>query len=194
MPTADQWQDALLKLLPPGAAFPRDPTGPMGRVLGAVADSLARCEARALDLVQVEADPRSTVEMLPDWEAALGLPDPCAGPSPTIELRRAQVVARYIGQGGQTAAYFISVAAALGYPITITPRRPSQFGKKFGTPFGGTAWAFTWQINAPTLTIRRFKFGAGAFGEPFTSVGNTVLICELQRLAPAHTIPLFKFG
>jgi hypothetical protein len=95
------------------------------------------------------------------------------------------VVARLTASGGQSIAYFKAVALALGYDITITQYSPSHFGRPFGLPFGGTAWAFAWQVNAPMFTINRLEFG-GSFGTPFASWGNNVLQCELLRIAPAH--------
>ena len=108
--------------------------------------------------------------------------------------RRAQVVARLVALGGQSVPYFIAVALALLYPITITEFEPSRFGRRFGSRFGGDAWAHTWQVNAPTFTITRFRFGTSAFGEPFAVWDNTVLLCEMKRLAPAHTVLLFNFN
>lgn len=138
--------------------------------------------------------PASTVEQLPEWESALGLPDPCAGPSPTIQARQQQVVARFIAGGGQSVPFFESYAATLGYDITITEFAPSRFGNAFGRPFGGEPWAHAWQVNAPSFTIERFKFGTDGFGEPSTNWGNTVLQCELNRLKPAHTILIFSYS
>jgi uncharacterized protein YmfQ (DUF2313 family) len=131
--------------------------------------------------------------MLPEWEATLGLPDPCAGEAPTIALRQAQVAARFIAGGGQSIAFFVGFAKTLGYDITITQFAPSRFGRPFGSPFGGVAWAFAWQVNAPQFTVATFNFGTGNFGDPFASWGNTVLQCELQRLSPAHTIITFNY-
>src|SRR5260363_17238 len=66
----------------------------------------------------------STVELLPEWEATLGLPDPCTGPLSTVQARRAQAVARFANTGGQSAAHFIRMAAQLGYAISITCYAP----------------------------------------------------------------------
>lgn len=179
-------------LLPTGPIWPREPDAAQTQTLLALVKGYTRNAARANNLL-IDAFPVAPVELLPDWEATLGLPDPCAGTAPTIQVRQQQVNARFIAAGGQSVAYFVQVAAALGYTITITQFAPSRFGRPFGLAFGGVAWAHAWQINAPTFTIERFSFGHDAFGEPFSSWDNNVLQCELQRLAPAQTALIFSY-
>lgn len=190
--SADDFTALLLAQMPTGAAWPRDLDAVMPQVMAAMAPTYARLAARDLNLL-TDAFPVAPVELLPEWEATLGLPDPCAGVSPTIQQRQQQVNARFIAGGGQSVPYFINVAAALGYPITITEFAPSRFGTGFGQPFGGPAWAFVWQINAPTFVIEPFLFGRDGFGEPFTRWGSTVLQCEMQRLAPAETTIIYDY-
>jgi uncharacterized protein YmfQ (DUF2313 family) len=191
--SANDFTRALQAKLPRGRVWPRDEDSEQTGTLKGLAPSCARFNARANDLL-VDAFPASTLELLPEWEKTLGLPDPCVGPSPTIEQRRAQVVARFIADGGQSVAYFISVAAALGYTIAITQFAPFRFGSRFGQPLCGDVWANVWQVNAPNFTIEFFQFGVSGFGEPFAFWGNSVLQCELQRLSPAHTKLLFSYS
>jgi uncharacterized protein YmfQ (DUF2313 family) len=178
--------------LPTGPIWPRDRDTVQWQILLALAPSFTRMFNRGGNLL-LDAFPVAPVELLPEWVATLGLPDPCVGVSPTLQVRQQQVAARFIAGGGQSIAYFTQVAAALGYAITITQFAPSRFGQPFGLPFGGPAWAHAWQVNAPTFTIEYFKFGHGAFGDPFSSWNNNVLQCELQRLAPAQTVLIFSF-
>ena len=189
---AADYLSALQALLPRGRVWPRDPDATQTKVLSGFVPCIAQLNARA-NFLLIDAFPPSTFELLPEWESTLGLPDPCAGEAPTTQQRVSQVVARLIATGGQSIPYFTAIAAALGYAITITQFVPSRFGKKFGTSFGDVAWAFAWQVNAPTFTIASLQFG-GAFGIPFASWGNNVLQCELQRLAPAHTTVLFSYS
>ena len=190
---ADDYLALFQDLLPHGPVWPREPDAVMSRTLASLMPVWARLAARDANLL-IDAFPSTTVELLPEWEASLGLPDPCAGTSPTIQARQQQVVARFTADGGQSIPYFVQFAAALGYPITITEFAPSRFGRPFGLPFGGLAWAHTWQVNAPTFTVEQFAFGRDAFGEPYASWGNTVLQCELQRLKPAHTVLIFSYS
>ena len=133
------------------------------------------------------------MELLPEWESTLGLPDPCAGQQPTVLARRAQVVARLTGIGGQSVAYYVAQASSLGYSITVQQFAPSRFGRPFGSPFGNVDWAYAWQVTVAQYTVNQFRFGTDAFGEPFASWGSTVLQCELLASKPAHTILNFQY-
>jgi uncharacterized protein YmfQ (DUF2313 family) len=183
---------ALQALLPRGRVWPRDSEATQTAILSTLTPAFARLNERANNLL-VDSFPGSTYELLPEWESTLGLPDPCAGPAPTTEQRAAQVVSRLTATGGQSIAYYTAVANALGYPITVTQFAPAQFGMAFGMPFGGDDWAFAWQVNAPTFSINYLSF-AGSFGTPFATWGNNVLQCELQRIAPAHTVLNFSYS
>jgi uncharacterized protein YmfQ (DUF2313 family) len=189
----DDLASRLIGMLPRGKVWPRDFDTIMTATMRGCAPTWQRICQRVSDLI-VDAFPATTVELLPEWEATLGLPDPCAGVAPTILQRQQQVLARFIATGGQSAAYFIALAAALGYDITITEYIPAQFGMRFGNRFLGDGWAYTWQINAPLYGPRGFIFGANRFGDPFSTYGNEVLECEMNRVKPAHTILLFKYS
>jgi uncharacterized protein YmfQ (DUF2313 family) len=184
---------ALAALAPRGRAWPREPDSVFSKTLRALAPTYTRSGGRAGTLL-VDAFPVAPVELLPEWEATLGLPDPCTGPLPTIQQRQEQVAARFAAGGGQSIAFYVKYAASLGYPITITQFTPSYFGTGFGQTFHGEEWSHTWQVNAPTFSLQRFEFGRNALGEPFQYWANTVLQCELQRLAPAHTFLIFSYS
>lgn len=182
----------LLDLLPTGAIWPRDPDSVQVQSLAPLVKTYTRNGGRAADLL-TDARPVAPVELLPEWQRSLGLPDPCAGVSPSLETEQQQVAARFVASGGQSIAYYVGVAAALGYPISITMFRPFGAGMAVGQPLYGTDWAHAWQVNAPTFNVASFSAGHSAAGDPLASWGNTVLQCELQRLAPAHTVLLFNY-
>ena len=180
-------------MLPTGPVWPRDADTTQTQAFAALVQGYTINAARAVNLLS-DAFPVAPVELLPEWENTLGLPDPCAGPSPTLQQRQQQVNARFIGSGGQSVDYFVTVAAALGYTITITQFSPFRVGQPVGQPLYGEAWAWAWQINAPTFSIHYFEVGRDTVGEPLASWDNTVLQCEMQRLAPAHTKLLFSYS
>ena len=194
------YQAEMLGHLPEGPIWPRDPSSVLARLFGALAVTAERVDDAAVALLQ-ESPAGNLVALLPEWEATLGLPDPCNGPEPTIALRQRSVRAQIAAQGGQSIAYFIGVAAALGYAITVTEFEASRFGRPFGPVsatmgrrFGGTDWAYTWQVNVAALTVEVFTFGAGRFGDPFRSWGSRVLECVLGRIKPAHTTLVFAYS
>jgi uncharacterized protein YmfQ (DUF2313 family) len=182
------------RLLPTGPIWPRDPESVLAQTILPLVKGYTRNAASALGLL-ADALPVTPVMLLPEWQQTLGLPDPCAGPAATLEISQQQVNARFIASGGQSAAYYIGVAAALGYPITITQFAPFRAGQgRAGQPLYGKDWAFAWQVNAPTFAPEYFRAGSGTAGQPLVVWGNTVLQCELQRLAPAQTILLFNYS
>lgn len=192
--TADQYLIALQALLPRGAAWPRDASAVLTRTLRALAEEFARIDERAGDLIE-ESDPRTTLELLPDWERVAGLPDACYGELSTIQERRAALAAKLTRLGGQSRAYFIDLAHQLGYEVTIDEFRPFRAGiGRAGDPVYGQAWLFAWRVNAPETTIRYFRAGQSVAGERLRTWGNTLLECAISRVKPAHTHVIFAYA
>ncbi len=182
----------LLALLPPGAAWPRDPGTVRHGQLSAIARSLATVHARADQLLE-EADPRSAAELLIDWERVAGLPDPCTGPAETTAERRDRVVARLTARGGQSRVYFIGVAAALGYAVTIEEFPTACCEDPSDVGLNPWPWPRTWMVHAPAETVRELP-ADGASDEPLRTWGNQALECALHRHQPAHTNLLIAYG
>lgn len=193
--TAEQYKELLKALLPPGEAFPRDVSTNMDDLLAALAEEWARIEARGENLI-VESLPATANEMLSDWERVAGLPDKCAGTlETTMQGRRNALVSKLTSTGGQSRDYFIAVAKALGYEITISEFRPFRAGfSQAGDPLTNGDWVYTWRVNAPETTIIEFKAGLSAAGEALRTWGNDTLECKINQLKPAHTIVLFGYG
>ena len=173
-----------------------DPTNP------AVAAELA-AEGNALDLAMgyadqllLEMDPRTASATLGDWERVYGLPESCiclAGVTQSITERRAALVAKEAMQGGQNSAFYITLAANLGYAITITEWRP--YTTEMDTEYGVTdePWQFVWQVNSALNTVRDMTTNDDT--EMATAVwGNTLLECTISRYKPAHTYVIFAYS
>ncbi len=185
--TAADYRAQLQALLPQGPAWPREEDATLTKFLAGLAEELARVDARAQVLIE-EADPRTTLELLPDWERVAGLPDTCTVQPDTLQERRAALVAKLTALGGASRQYFIDVAAALGFAITITELGPFLAGHSAaGDAAGSEAWRPVWRVNAAEFTITSFAAGISAAGEPLRDWGNEILECVLRRLKPAHT-------
>lgn len=193
--TVEEYCSLLKNLLPPGAAFPREPGTEMERVLLGCAVEFARVEGRA-DALAIDVNPLYTNELLTDWERVAGLPDKCAGTlEETLQGRRSALAAKLRSTGGQSKSYFISVMEALGYEITISEFRPFQAGiSTAGDALTNGDWVYTWRVNAPETTIIYFRAGLSAAGEALRTWGNDTLECKINSLKPAHTIVLFGYG
>ena len=118
---------AIQALLPRGRAWSRDPATTLTAVLDGWARAYARVDARQTNLL-TDAFPTTAIELLPEWEATLGLPDPCLGALPTLQQRQTQVYARLVAMGGQSIPYLTMVAASLGFPVGITEFAPFRAG------------------------------------------------------------------
>jgi uncharacterized protein YmfQ (DUF2313 family) len=111
--------------------------------------------------------------MLPEWEQTLGLPDPITGPGSTIDQRRAEVVARLVGAGGQSRERFIEFAASLGFTITIGNYSPLRIGHfNAGDEARSAAWLDVWAVHVTANT---------------GNLSNDDLKAELDAIRPAET-------
>ena len=190
----DDFHVALQSLMPRGRAWSKDPGSIQDKTVSCFAPSYARNSQAALDLI-ANAFPATAVDLIPEWQETLGLPDPCAGITPTLLQQRQQIVARLTNSGGQSAPYFIGLAAALGYTITINNDAPFRCGQsRAGDHVGASDWFFVWTVNAPLVTNQPFLAGQSTAGEPLGSNGNAVLECELSETAPAHSVLQFHFS
>lgn len=166
--TADDYAAAARALLPRGPAWSDDPASVQGLTVGALAQALARNDAAASQLL-VDAFPTSADALLEEWEATLGLTG-----DGTPDQRRARVIARLVGAGGQSRERFIALAATLGFTISIFLRPPLRAGHFVaGDAVYDTAWIYAWRI----------RILANPGGLPIAT-----LKAELDAVRPAETI------
>ena len=192
----------LQALLPPGAAWPRDEDAVLTRTLAAFADEFARVDARALALLE-EADPLSALELLEDWERAVGLPDDCAPGGGAIRERQLAIARKLASLGGQSRATFVDLAALLGLEVEIDEFAPFAAGRPAGTPVYNLAWRFAFAVRTlpPSLsslatsvfTVENFAAGRSQAGDPLRAFGSADLECLINRAKPAHTEALFVY-
>ncbi len=171
--TSTEYRDQLAQLLPRGKLWERVLDGRLGQVLHALADELARVHDRGQDVIE-EADPRTTDELLADWERVTGL----EGEGTDAE-RRAVVWAHLTARGGQSAAYFAAIAASLGLEVTIETVLPFRCDRStVGTPLYDDGWAFVWWVTGPAATSAALRAQLEAI---------------FEQHKPAHTIVHFAW-
>lgn len=215
--TAAQYEEQQAALLPQGLAWRRRPGGLRAQIVAGIAVELARFDNRLADLVD-EADPRTTGELLADWERVAGLPDSCTGALETVPLRREALVARLTARGGQSRAFFIALAASFGRTITIEELRPwdvehSTVDEPLYGPEAQLVWrvlvsgyastAFYFDVrdsgvDEPLVSyeifdITRFDIELHTVDDPLASWGDRLLECLFERLKPAQTSVLFAY-
>lgn len=188
----EQYHAQLQALLPVGAAWPRDAGLVRTELMRAFAEELASIDL-AFDRLIEEADPRTTFELLAEWERAAGLPDPCGGEDQSTSQRRVSLLQKLTSLGGASSAYFIAVAATLGMVITITEFTPHDVDDDVEAPLLGDAWAYTWQVNAPLNTVTELTVESGA-DDPLAWWNHEPLECVMEALKPAHTVVMFAYS
>lgn len=195
MRTAEDYRDEALALQPPGLALPLDPESTWGRLLAALGAAFARIEARSADLID-EADPRTTYELLPDWERVAGLPDECSADiERTLQSRRDALQQRLTNRGGQTPAYFIQRAAQLGHDIEITETQISIAGVlRAGEELAADhADRHAWTISLPIQTTYAYTAGVQVAGDRLGYYEPSRVECLFRRIKPAHTLVLWHY-
>lgn len=90
----EEFARMLVRLFPPGD-FRRDPDSGNYRLMHAFGDGLSAAHQREIDLLN-ESDPRTTSELLPEWEAQYGLTDSTG----TDDERRARLQTRILSRYG----------------------------------------------------------------------------------------------
>lgn len=163
-------------LMPRGRVWPQEPGTVQEAVREAVGKSFERSDGAASMLLGSSL-PGQLAPLLPEWEATLGLPDPCAGASPTFAQRCDQVRGRFVNAGGQSRQHFTDFAAALGFEITIENYAPFRVGiSTAGSPVSGDEVAFVWGVTIDAVT---------------GDLPIAVLKCELEAVQPAEGTLIF---
>lgn len=199
----------LRQLLPTGQAWEIEPGDVRSGALLAIAEELARVDARGDQLVE-EADPRTALELLPEWEQLVGLPDDVMTEIPaTITERRIAVLQKLTASGGQSRQYFMDLAAVSGFVVTITEYFADVDAARCGTMRCGlfrvqdVDTSFVWQVNVdltspglagglqPSVWM---QCGVWRCGERLRSWNGPILEDIIRRYAPAHTTVLFSYS
>lgn len=176
--TAAAYAGQLAALLPRGKLWRGLLRAPVvGGVLLALGDTLARLD-ESINGLRREADPRSTLQLLPEWEASVGLPDGCLPGGGTTEQRRNAVVARLLSTGGSSPAYLIALGAAFGYTLTVEPLAPNQIRIR----------------SAAATSTTYFRSGVSRAADRLQIFGNAQLECLINRVKPAHVQVTFAYG
>jgi len=204
----DDYVHAFLEHLPRGQAWPREPDSILVKVCDALARYWGFVDSRAADLLERESDPRRTIELLPEWERAYGLPDPCFPDATTIGERQRMLITKMTWMGGQSRAYFIKVMEWLGFRIVIKEWAPfmagiSQVGDTRPDPDDNFRWyigppemRFAWTAQVGNMGLIWFRASQAEIGVDHHLEFRTPLAveCLLLRWKPAHTALVFDYS
>jgi uncharacterized protein YmfQ (DUF2313 family) len=211
--SGEDYAEAMQQLLPLGQAWPRDYDSVLMKTVRGLTGIWGNIEGRASQLLEIESDPRTTTELLPDWERNWGLPDPCMKDPPTsLDERRQALVTKMTSIGGQSRQYFIDVAKQYGYEITITEYAPYMTGVSLvgdtrgldnKTPPDDYRWRlgppemrYYWTVHVSATKLTYFHCNSSQCGiDRLLRIGLADdLECILDELKPAHTDIVFDYS
>jgi len=186
-PSFDEWMSATLDLLPPGRAWSREPGSNLGKLVGVLATERKARHERAVNLLEIEGFPTTATELLPEWERAAGLPDPCKPLPGTLADRWAALADVFFADHPPTPDNMVLWAAQAGWNVTVREQRDFVAGVSVAGDTVGES-DFVWVVTILDQVVSFFRAGQGASGDPlYTFPDAATLECVLRRAAPAHT-------
>jgi len=184
------WQ--FQRLLPRGRVWQRGWGTLQAAHLLTLMPTWARLHTRAGEVIAETFPCTVAAEMLPEWEATLGLPD-CEALD-TVQQRQAAVCAKFSMRGGQSIDYFIELAAAHGYTIKVETFSAFRVDiNRAEQPLYDSAWDYAWTVYSTTENYTYFRADLSHADEPLAAWGNAQLECLIRMYAPAHTVPMFQY-
>ena len=156
---------------------------------------LLAAQLRVEDL-RAQSEPLISTSLLIDWETLLGLPDNClAGADRSVIDRQRAASQRLLEQGGQSAAYFIALAAQLGQPgCTVTEFGPTTCNDDCNDALGATADRFNWRVSVPTVSIGNRVANCGDdCSDALDFYTPSLVECPIRERSPAHTNVYFAY-
>lgn len=212
--SGDAYTDAFLSLLPTGQAWPRSPESVLFKAVDGLCQYWGFVDGRAADLLERESNPVTTIELLPDWEKAWGLPDPCLPSALTVGERQRMLILIMTWVGGQSREYFKRIAEWLGYTIEIKEFAPFMCGisrvgdtrtpppdspiddQNFRWYIGPGEQRFVWTVNIGQVGLTWFRASSGQAGvDPHLKFSvPDEFICLIDRWKPAHTFIVPDFS
>lgn len=192
--TPDQTTKSLADYLPGGRVFQAKNTAGtnLRQLLVGLAVEIARVDGIMNDII-AEQDPRTTQQLLEEWESALGIPDGCFNADGTLEERRSEVVIK-LSLAINTAESFVALAAEFGFVVTVESGAVhGAFTMIFPIDFYDTG-----DIARHTLIVHlSHSLNPNLFDFIFPFIfgprQSNIVECLFQRLKPANVNVVFRY-
>ena len=191
--SVEEETDSLARYLPGGRAFGAKfiQGTKLRQLLRGMADELVRV-ADTLRLFRTDIVPDATLNFIPEWESALGIPEECfGGPNAADDdERRSDIVAKLASLGLQTTDDFEALGLDLiGTPIEVLPGKEAEVLYPGDVSFGSD------QIARHTIVVNFGGLDADVFPYtfPFTfgAAGTGKVSCLFLKLKPANCDMIF---
>ena len=128
--------------------------------------------------------------LLASWERVCGI---TPGADDTVLARQNRVVQQLRARGGLSKAYFVGLAAALGFAITIDEFIPFMAGiGRSGDTLYVPEVVFVWRVNVSGYAVYQFRAGTSRAGDLLLWWPvQTMIEGIFNLLKPAHTYVFF---
>jgi hypothetical protein len=165
----------------------------------------------ALCRLAIELDPRTTTELIDEWEKALSLPDPCLPKYQSLEDRRKWIMWRLDKRRWSTAADWIELALLFDVRIAVTPgwrvQKPALYDASYPKRYDlfPKLGRFRVYINQRDGACGGYPYGGNSGGPGYPILYGCVdkkyldFQCLIERVKPANVIiiwdaPLELYG
>lgn len=191
---AESYAREMFARLPRGALWPERFTGVWSKFLLAIGCEFGRLRQEVLHLI-AELDPRTTSDMLTDWEQAYGLPDQCVAP-PTTDAERTRRLLTLVTMKGNLRKHFIEgIAYDIGVDVLLEEFAPATMGvSRCGDRMDGHGWRWAIFCHAPSTIVTRAYCGSSGCGDRLSDFGNAGLECVMRKHIPVPSKNKIIFG
>ncbi len=185
---------AILQQLLPPASY--NPNGEHLKVeltaTAVVFDDIQDSASRVLKAI----DPASVTELLPEWEAAYGLPDSCDGtPATTTNERLGALYAKRVSRLPLTIALLESIAASIGFTGTsVKKRQPADCISPCNTLLNGEAHRFVLDVFTSYERSITLANCISLCTAPIAVIEEPLLECVFNKLEPTYALFIFHYG
>jgi len=195
MPTVEDYQHQLKQLHPRGKLWTsllRDDSV-YSKFLKGIATEFARIDGRVSDLLD-EADPRSTVELLPGWEQGFDIPGVCGYMGASVEERQQILTSKVIEEAKDSNQELIDVAERIDFaPASITEYESHSVDSNVDMPLYDENQRFVITLLATEKPVNAFNVDDDVDNSLGEFLPREKLICAIRERAPAHIFVLFEF-
>lgn len=183
---SEAYTEQLHALLPRGRAWAREPGTGMAALIAAIAQRFAELDGVFSRLLE-DIRPNTTVDLLPEWERLVGLPDDCSALGAGLLQRRGAVLDKIVSQPNLNPSSYEALAAKMGAEITIAEHDQARAGRIAGLDTTNGKWRFVWWVRIDNDSTRFFTTLSDTETPLVDFDRNTELECRLRKAAPAHT-------
>src|ERR1700733_12020231 len=163
--------DQIVALLPQGQGWPRSSAGYLWQTVNLFTGAYQRILNWA-DYAQQDTFPITAQDSVDVWQKSFSLPDPPCPPL-TPQQQKTQMIQRVENLGGQSVAYYVAMAARIGYTISITELTVPRAGlSKAGCASNGSYGDFTWVVSVANAALTEFRAGQNRAGDPLSTASS----------------------